>query len=63
VSASVNLSLHYKVQKFSSGTGSRGGKRAVKTVVVIVLNNETMLFKCLFSVPFLHYVEDCGMWI
>jgi len=32
VSASVNLSLHHEVQKFSSGTGSLGGpgKRAVK---------------------------------
>jgi len=32
VSASVNLSLHHKVQKFSSGTGSLGWsrKRAVK---------------------------------
>jgi len=32
VSASVNLSLHHKVQKFSSGTGSPGGpgKRAAK---------------------------------
>jgi len=33
VSASVNLPLHHKVQKFSSGTGSPGhglGKRAVK---------------------------------
>jgi len=32
VSASVNLPLHHKVHKFSSGTGSPGGprKRAVK---------------------------------
>jgi len=32
VSASVNLPLHHKVQKFSSGTDSLGGpgKRAVK---------------------------------
>jgi len=32
VSASVNLPLHHKVQKFSSGTGSAGWsrKRAVK---------------------------------
>jgi len=27
VSASVNLPLHYKVQKFSSGTGSPGWSR------------------------------------
>jgi len=33
VSASVNLSLHHKVQKFSSGTGSPGWsrKRAVNS--------------------------------
>jgi len=32
VSASVNLPLHHKVQKFSSGTGSPDGpgKRAIK---------------------------------
>jgi len=36
VSASVNLSLHHKVQKFSSGTGSPGWfrKKGHKTVVV-----------------------------
>jgi len=38
VSASVNLSLHHKVQKFSSGTGSPGWsrKKGRKTVVVVV---------------------------
>jgi len=37
VSASVNLALHHKVQKFSSGTGSPGWcwKKGRKTVVVI----------------------------
>ena len=36
VSASVNLLLHHKVQKFSSGTGSPGWsrKKFLKTVVV-----------------------------
>ena len=36
VSASINLPLHYKVQKFSSGTGSPGWswKKGRKTVVV-----------------------------
>jgi len=36
VSASVNLPLHHKVQKFSSGTGSSGWsrKKGRKTVVV-----------------------------
>jgi len=38
VSASVNLPLHHKVQKFSSGTGSPGWsrKKGSKTVVVVV---------------------------
>jgi len=37
VSASVNLLLHHKVQKFSSGTGSPGWsrKKGRKTVVVV----------------------------
>ena len=37
VSASVNLPLHCKVQKFSSGTGSPGWsqKNGRKTVVVV----------------------------
>ena len=36
MSASVNLALHHKVQKFSSGTGSPGWsrKKGRKTVVV-----------------------------
>ena len=39
VSASVNLPLHHKVQKFSSGTGLPGGpgKRAVKRLCVCVV--------------------------
>ena len=39
VSASVNLPLHYKVQKFSPGTGSPGWsrKRGRKMVVVVVM--------------------------
>jgi len=38
VSASVNLPLHHKVQKFSSGTSSPGWswKKGHKTVVVVV---------------------------
>jgi len=41
VSASVNLPLHHKVQKFSSGTGSPGwsrkkGRKAVVVVVVLI---------------------------
>ena len=39
VSASVNLPLHHKVQKFSSGTGSSrwSRKKGRKTVVVVWL--------------------------
>jgi len=38
VSASVNLPLHHKVQKYSSGTGSPGWsrKKGRKTVAVVV---------------------------
>ena len=40
VSASVNLPLHRKVQKFSSGTGSPGWSwnKGRKMVVVVVVN-------------------------
>ena len=39
VSASLNLLLHHKVQKFSSGTGSPGWswKKGRKTVLVVVV--------------------------
>jgi len=39
MSASVNLPLHHKVQKFSSGTGSHqwSQKKGRKTVVVVVV--------------------------
>jgi len=39
VSASVNLPLHHKVLKFSSGTGSAGWsqKKGRETVVVVVV--------------------------
>jgi len=43
VSASVNLPLHHKVQKFSSGTSSPGWsrKKGCKTVVVMLFNAVT----------------------
>jgi len=42
MSASVNLLLHHKVQKFSSGTGSPGWsrKQGRKTVVEVVISDE-----------------------
>ena len=36
VSACVNLPLHYKVQKFSSGTGSPGWSRKKGRKAVVV---------------------------
>jgi len=40
VSASINLPLHHKVQKFSAGTGSPrwSQKNGCKMVVVVVVN-------------------------
>ena len=48
VSASVNLPLHHKVHKFSSGTDSPGWsqKKDHKTVVVVV--GLGLVFVCLF---------------
>ena len=48
VSASVNLPLHHKLQKFSSGTGSPGWsrKKGRKTVAVIV---ETIIMAQIWS--------------
>ena len=37
VSASVNLPLHHKVQKFSSGTGSPGWSRKKGRKMVVVM--------------------------
>jgi len=44
VSASVNLPIHHKVQKFSSGTGSLGWsrKKGCKMVVVVVVVEANM---------------------
>jgi len=52
VSASVNLPLHHKVQKFSSGTGSPGWsrKRGRKTVVMVMV-----VVVVVFSATAAHY--------
>jgi len=44
VSASANLPLHHKVQKFSSGTGSPGWsrKKGHKRLVVVVVKGQTV---------------------
>jgi len=39
VSASVNLSLHHEVQKFSSGTGSPGWSRKKGRKMVVVVSD------------------------
>jgi len=45
VSASVNLSLHHEVQKFSSGTGSPwwSRKKGCKMVVVVIEDSYTYI--------------------
>jgi len=53
VSASVNLPLHHKVQKFSSGTGSPGWprKKGYKMVVVVVSCYFVLFMLCLLYTP------------
>jgi len=60
VSVSVNLPLHHKVQKFSSGTGSPGWsrKKGRKTVVVVVDS-----FYLLWHYIFLLFVVLNALWI
>jgi len=56
VSASVNLPLHHKVLKFSSGTSSRGWsrKKGHKTVlVVVVFSKKANKDKCQLPCNFL----------
>jgi len=68
VSASVNLPLHHKVEKFSSGTGSPGlsQKKGRKTVVVcgVVLSKVVMFTFCcrqwLHCLPVAHRRLLCG---
>jgi len=47
VSASVNLPLHHKVQKFSSGTGSPvwSRKKGRKMVVVVVVSSQLAILR------------------
>jgi len=52
VSAAVNLPLHHKVQKFSSGSGSPGwcrkkGRKAVVVCVTVVGIDVLSLFRCI----------------
>jgi len=55
VSASVNLPLHHKVQKFSSGTGSpgwswkKGRKTVVCVCVCVIIINYIVSTNCQFS--------------
>jgi len=50
VSASVKLSLHHKVQKFSSGTGSPGWSRQKGRKTVVVQVSELAYFNYSSSV-------------
>ena len=69
VSAAVNLPLHHKVQKFSSGTGSPGWYRIKghKRVVVVVVTNHVIFFLILRARPVFHTAELraflFGTWI
>jgi len=47
VSASVNLPLHRKVQKFSSGTGSPGWPRKKGRKTVVVCGGGALLTLCI----------------
>ena len=55
VSASVNLPLHHKVQKFSSGTGSPGWsrKKGRKTIVCVCFLLDLGVLLCVFAIFFL----------
>ena len=63
MSASVNFPLHYKVQKFSSGIGSRGcsRKKGHKMVVVVdIFVNDlyaTLTYKRHSTVNLLYYTK------
>ena len=63
MSASVNLPLHHKVQKFSSGTGSPGWsqKKGHKTVVCVCVRC-MYTYICMYGVfreqEILHHDED-----
>jgi len=48
VSASVNLPLHHKVQKLSSGTGSRGRSRMVGWGLTALLTQNRSYRACRF---------------
>ena len=51
VSASVNLSLHHKVQKFSSGTGSPWWSRKEGRITVVVYwGCQRMMLSCIMAV-------------
>jgi len=64
VSASVNLPLHHKVQKFSSGTGSPGWswKKGRRTVVVWCGNVPKKTPYILWFIKMWQYICDhnCG---
>ena len=65
VSASVNLPLHHKVQKFCSGTGSPGWsrKKGRKMVVMVVwLSLVLMLENCRRQIIITSLVANNKQW-
>jgi len=67
VSASVNLSLHYEVQKFSSGTSLPGwSRKKVRKMVVVVCGgnqNPVLLFVIATSrFSWLCVTRDCALY-
>jgi len=68
VSASVNLPLHHKVRKFSSGTGSPwwSQKRGRKTVVVVVWLLRNIQRVCIVHInktSSCHKLETTNCWV
>jgi len=59
VSASVNLPLHHKVQKFSSGTSSPGWSRKKGRKMVVVWVCGTLLITFWFAIHFSFFFDIC----
>jgi len=65
VSASVNLPLHHKVQKFSSGTGSPGWSRKKGRKTVVDFQNLALLTVLPMTVksPHSHFGHACHSFV
>jgi len=60
VSAFVNLPLHYKVQKFSSGTGSPGWSRKKGRKMVVVVGGVVVVVVVVVVVGFIVFGTFCN---